>query len=85
LKQAQYSPVAVERQVVVLYALTKGYMDEIPVEKIKEFEEGLVNYTENNAKKFYKEITETNMWTDAGEAELKKVIEEFKNNFLTKS
>ncbi|MFA4975136.1 MAG: F0F1 ATP synthase subunit alpha [Candidatus Paceibacterota bacterium] len=81
LKQSQYAPMAVERQVVVLYALVKGYMDDIPVEKIKEFEEGLINYTENNNKKFYKEITETQMWSDAGETELKKVIEDFKNSF----
>ncbi|MEK7088810.1 MAG: F0F1 ATP synthase subunit alpha, partial [Patescibacteria group bacterium] len=80
LKQPQYAPVAVERQVVVLYALTKGYMDDIPVDKIKEFEEGLINYTDNHAKKFYKEIIETNMWTDTGEAELVKVIGEFKSS-----
>ena len=81
LKQPQYAPIAIERQVAVLYALTKGYMDDIPVDKIKEFEEGLINYTENNTKKFYKEIMETNIWTDPGEAELKKAIEEFKANF----
>ena len=81
LKQPQYTPIAVERQVAVLYTLTKGYMDDIPVDRIKEFEEGLINYTENNTKKFYKEIIETSTWTDAGEAELKKAIEEFKNNF----
>ena len=81
LKQPQYAPIAIERQVAVLYALTKGYMDDIPVDKIKEFEEGLINYTENNTKKFYKEIMETNIWTDTGEAELKKAIEEFKANF----
>ncbi len=34
-------------------------MDDVAVDKIKEFEEGLVNYTENNAKKFYKEVVET--------------------------
>jgi len=81
LKQPQYSPMAIERQVAVLYALVKGYMDDIPVDKIKEFEEGLINYTENKTKKFYKEIMETNMWTDAGEVELKKAIEEFKSGY----
>ena len=81
LKQPQYTPIAIERQVAVLYALTKGYMDDIPVDKIKEFEEGLINYTENNTKNFYKEIIETNIWTEAGEVELKKAIEEFKTNF----
>jgi len=81
LKQPQYAPVAIERQVVVLYALVKGYMDSVPVDRIKEFEEGLANYTENNAKKFYKEILEAKMWTDKGEEELKKAIEDFKKNF----
>ena len=81
LKQPQYVPVVAERQVVVLYALTKGYMDDIPVDKIKEFEEGLVSYAENNAKKFYKEIIDTKMWTDTGENELKKAIEDFKSSF----
>jgi F-type H+-transporting ATPase subunit alpha len=85
LKQPQYSPIKVENQVAVLYALVKGYMDDVPLERIKEFEDGLINYAENNAKKFYKDVIETKMWTDASEAELKKVIEEFKNNFLAKS
>ncbi len=81
LKQPQYTPMAAESQVVVLYALVKGYMDDVPIEKIKEFEEGLTNYAENNAKNFYKEISEIKMWTDKGETELKKTIEEYKNNF----
>jgi F-type H+-transporting ATPase subunit alpha len=81
LKQPQYSPMKVEYQVITLYALVKGYMDNIPLEKIKEFEEGLINYAENNAKKFIKEVVDAKMWTDAGEAELKKAIEDFKNSF----
>ncbi len=85
LKQPQYSPMAVEQQVVVLYALTKGYMDDIAVERIKEFEKELIEYSLNNAKKFYKEIADTKMWTDKGEEELIKTIEEFKNSFQSRS
>ena len=81
LKQKQYSPEKFERQVVTLYALTKGYMDDIPVGKIKEYEEKLAEYATRNAKLFVKEILEKEMWTDAGEAELKKVLEDFKTNF----
>ncbi|MFA6585662.1 MAG: F0F1 ATP synthase subunit alpha [Candidatus Paceibacterota bacterium] len=81
LKQPQYAPMAVEHQVAVLYALTKGYMDDVAIDRIKEFEEGLIEYTLNNAKKFYKEISETKMWTEKGEEELNKVIVEFKNSF----
>jgi len=85
LKQPQYAPKVVEHQVVVLYALVKGYMDDIAVEKIKAFEEGLIDYTLGNAKSFYKEVSDSKMWTEKGEEELKKTITEFKNNFLTKN
>ena len=81
LKQPQYAPVATEDQVVTLYALTKGLMDDVAVDQIKAFEEGLVEYARRNAKSFYKEVMETKMWTDQGEAELVKVIGEFKQSF----
>jgi F-type H+-transporting ATPase subunit alpha len=82
LKQPQYSPVATEDQVVVLYALTKGHMDSIAIDKIKLFEEGLIEYARKNAKVFYKEVMDTKVFTDAGEAELVKVIGEFKGSFV---
>ncbi|KKT00128.1 MAG: ATP synthase subunit alpha [Candidatus Nomurabacteria bacterium GW2011_GWF2_43_8] len=81
LKQLQYAPVKTEHQVVTLYALTKGFMDDVPIEKIKEFENGLVDYSERNAKVFFKEIKEAKMWSDKGEEELKKVITDFKTSF----
>jgi len=81
LKQPQYAPVKTEHQVVTLYALVKGFMDDVPVNKIKEFEQGLIDYTESNAKTFYKDVIETKMWSEAGEAEIKKVLGEFKTSF----
>jgi len=78
LKQPQYSPVPAEYQVVSLYALVKGYLDTIPLEKIQAFETGLAEYTESNAKHFIKEVREQGMWSDEGEAEIKKVIEDYK-------
>ncbi len=81
LKQPQYSPIATEDQVVTLYALTKGHMDDIAIDKIKTFEEGLIEYARQNAKTFYKEVTETKIWTEAGEQELLKAISDFKNSF----
>ena len=84
LKQLQYSPVKMEHQVVTLYALVKGYMDDVPVAKIKEFEQGLIEYSENNAKKFCKEISEKKMWSDDGEAEFAANIGAFKRYFLSK-
>jgi F-type H+-transporting ATPase subunit alpha len=82
LKQAQYSPMKTENQVVILYALTKGYMDDVPLDRIKEFESKLIDSSERNARGFYKEISESKMWTEKGEEELKKAIVDFKNNFL---
>lgn len=82
LKQSQYSPMKVENQVVVMYALSKGYMDDIALEKIKDFESGLIDYAERNAKAFQNEVKESKMWTDKGEAELKKAIEDFKSGFV---
>ena len=81
LKQPQYSPVKTEHQVTVLYALVKGFMDDVPVERIKEFEQGLIEHSERNAKTFYKEVTESKMWTDKGEEQLKKAIGDFKQSF----
>ncbi len=81
LKQLQYAPVKTEHQVVTLYALTNGFMDDIALEKIKEFEQGLTDYSERNAKVFYKQIAEKKMWDEKGEEELKKVIQDFKLSF----
>ncbi len=81
LKQPQYAPMKIEHQVVVFYALVKGYMDDVPLEKIKAFETGLIEYSERNAKTFYKEVLEKKMWAEKGEAELIKAIEDFKSGF----
>ncbi len=81
LKQPQYSPVVVENQVVALYALTRGYMDDVPVEKIKEFEIGLIDYASANAKNFMKEVKEKGMWSEGEEANIKKAITDFKGVF----
>ncbi len=81
LKQPQYSPIRAIDQVVVFYALINGHIDEVKIDKVKEFEQALIEYASRNAKLFYKEVLESKMWTEKGEEELKKVIEDFKNSF----
>ena len=81
LKQLQYAPIKIENQIVTLYALTKGYMDDIAIEKIKAFEEQLNEYAEHNAKVFYKEVNVVSAVENDLQEELKKVIEDFKKNF----
>jgi len=82
LKQPQYSPVNIVDQIVVLYALTKGLMDEVEIDKVKDFEEGLISYARRNAKTFYEEVAKDKMWTEKGEDDLKKVIEEYMKSFV---
>ncbi len=81
LKQPQYSPIETVNQVITLYSLVKGYMDDVPVAKIKEFEAGLIEYAEMNAKTFISQVREKKMWEDDGEAELKQAIVDFKKGF----
>ncbi|GGI00716.1 F0F1 ATP synthase subunit alpha [Mammaliicoccus vitulinus] len=59
LKQDQNKPLTVERQVVILYALTKGHLDDIPVEDITRFEDEFLNWIDANASDLFKEIRET--------------------------
>lgn len=81
LKQLQYSPIPVEEQVVGLYALTKGYVDDIAVVDIKKFEKVLIEYIRTNGKAFLDEVREKGMWSDANEEMLKKLIGEAKQSF----
>src|SRR3954464_6417646 len=48
LKQGQYSPMAVEKQVAILFAATNGFMDEVPLARVRAFEEGLLTFLESN-------------------------------------
>ena len=82
LKQPQYSPMLVEHQVVVMYALTRGLLDDVEIAKMEEFQTGLIEYAETNAKKFLEEVRTQKMWSDEGEFELKKVIEDYKSIFI---
>lgn len=84
LKQTQYSPILVADQVVSLYALTKGYMDEVPLAQVKSFEMELISYVHSNGAQFIKEVTEKGMWSDESEELLKKLIVESKEQFLNK-
>jgi F-type H+-transporting ATPase subunit alpha len=78
LKQKQYAPVVVEHQVAVLYALVKGYMDDIALDRVKEFEEKLLEYTQIHAAAFFDDIRTGGMWTESSEEQLKKALADMK-------
>lgn len=81
LKQPQYSPVVVENQVMILYAVTKKYLKDIPVENVKEFELGLYKYMEENHPQVSKSIVDNGKLSEEDEEILKGGIESFKEEF----
>ncbi|WDV46085.1 F0F1 ATP synthase subunit alpha [Clostridiaceae bacterium M8S5] len=81
LKQPQYSPVPVEKQVMIIYAVTRKHLSDIPVEKITAFSDEFLLFMDNNYPQVGKGILETKNLDENIEAELVKAINEFKANF----
>jgi len=81
LKQGQYMPVSVANQVAILYAVMKGLLDGVPVEKISDFEIGFMEYFESSGNKIKKEIEKTGDLTEKTEKDLIKLIEDYKKVF----
>ena len=82
LKQNQYAPVAMERQVMILFAVTRGLLDDLPVEKIKNFEAGFYKFADENYHKLVAGI-KTSLDLDAGAEEaLNKAIIQYKQIFI---
>jgi len=78
LKQLQYAPLAVENQVAILYAAVNGYLDDVPVEKVAEFEERLHKYLGTARKDVMDALRKAKEINAEVEAKLKGAIEEFK-------
>lgn len=81
LKQPQYSPMRVEKQVMILYAVTHKYLDDVPVERVKEFEREFLEYMESNHPRVGESIKTEKTITEETEKELKSGIEDFKKTF----
>jgi F-type H+-transporting ATPase subunit alpha len=81
LKQPQYSPLAVEQQVVVVWAGTSGFLDDVPVEDIGRFEEEFLDSVQRNHTGIYDAIRETGALSDDTATALKDAIDEFRTGF----
>lgn len=79
LKQGQNNPLPVEHQVLIIFALTQGYLDDIPVQDINRFEEEFNHWAESNATELLNEIRETGALPDADKFD--SAITEFKKGF----
>ncbi len=81
LKQPQYSPLPVERQVVSVWAGTSGYLDDVPVEDIRRFEDEFLDMLGRQHPGIYDAIRETGQLSDDTAAGLKDAIGEFRRGF----
>ena len=80
LKQPQYLPMPLEKEVTILYAVINGYLDEVPLDKVATFEDAFHRFMETNHPEIGKEIASTKDLTSEMEESLKKAIDEFKQS-----
>lgn len=78
-KQEQYSPLPVASQVLIFYAVTSGFLDNVPVEKVNEFEKGLFQYAANSSSDALKEISEKKEISESIEKAMVELINDYKS------
>jgi len=78
LKQPQYVPQHVTDQVISIYAGTKGYLDNVPVNKVAAFEQALLEYFHSSGQSIWDELDQKRALDDEIEAKLKDAISTFK-------
>jgi F-type H+/Na+-transporting ATPase subunit alpha len=81
LKQPQYSPFPVERQVVAIWVGTQGYLDDVPVDDVGRFEQEFLDFVQRQQGGLYDSIRETRDLTDDTASGLKEAVEEFRKGF----
>jgi F-type H+-transporting ATPase subunit alpha len=81
LKQDQYSPLPVEQQILVIFAGTNGYVDEVPVNAVKKFEAELLRFAVSKHEALLSDIKTKKQIDDDLKARIKSAVEEFKKTF----
>jgi F-type H+-transporting ATPase subunit alpha len=82
LKQPQYSPVAVEDQVIAIYAGTNGHLDDVPTADVKRFERELLDFIHSRHADVTRSIVETGQLSEEATITLKGAIEDFRKSFV---
>ncbi|MDP8980972.1 MAG: F0F1 ATP synthase subunit alpha [Acidobacteriota bacterium] len=83
LKQGQYKPLPVEKQVLIIYAGTNAWLDDLPVEQIRDFEQGLYRFVESAHPAILNDIREKKTVDDALKAQIEQVLKEYKERFVS--
>ena len=78
LKQPQYQPLSLEKQVSIMFAVTNGYLDDVPVSRVREWENGFHQYLEANQPQILESIATTYEITDDNQKALRDAIEAYK-------
>jgi F-type H+-transporting ATPase subunit alpha len=81
LKQPQYQPIDVEKQVLIIWAASNGYLDDVPVDQARRFEAELVRFMENAQAGLLQRIREKKALTDDIKADLKQALTDFKDSW----
>lgn len=81
LKQPQYSPLSMEKQVVILYAGANGYLDSLPVDTMRDYEDELFSYIESSDASIFADLKEQEEFTDAIKDKLNKALDAFGESF----
>ncbi|HXG40782.1 MAG TPA: F0F1 ATP synthase subunit alpha [Candidatus Limnocylindrales bacterium] len=82
IKQPQYQPLPVEKQVAILYAATKGYLDTIPTPRVRDFETQFYRFLETERPEILRTIAETKDLSDETAAALDEAVRAFRESFL---
>jgi F-type H+-transporting ATPase subunit alpha len=82
LKQGQYQPLPLERQIIIIFAGTQGFLDDLPIEQCRKFEEELYRYMDNAHREIRDEIRDKKALDDNLRERLNKAITEFKSRFV---
>jgi F-type H+/Na+-transporting ATPase subunit alpha len=82
LKQGQFVPLSVERQVLIIYAGTKGYVDKLPVESLGAYEQELYRHIDEKHPEIWQTIREKKVIDDALEGKIKEVLKAFTDSFV---
>jgi len=81
LKQKQFSPLPFSKQILIIFAGTNGYLDDLPVEQVTAFEQELYKYVDTTSPKLLQSIMEKKILDDGLKAEMHKVVKDFKGQF----
>ncbi|MFB0515592.1 MAG: F0F1 ATP synthase subunit alpha [Candidatus Neomarinimicrobiota bacterium] len=82
LKQNQFQPMPVQEQVAIIFAATKGYLDDLPIERAREFEAGYLDYLRANGRQYLDTIHDTGELTEETEQDLMTITDEFMKTFV---